>query len=211
MNYKVSLRKADQRALHLWVLLAILATSAAASFAQSPSAAAGQGNPPAENAQGNPTATQSAKDDGAAKQEVSVRDTGTTFELRVNLVQVHVVVKDAKGKPVEGLKREDFQLYDQGKLQMISTFGVETPGTRLARAQAEAKAQQEASASPLGVLLPQRFVALVFDDIHLNVQDAMVVRASAKALIENLAETDRLAIYGTSGQVGQSLRPIKRR
>jgi VWFA-related protein len=140
------------------------------------------------------------------KTELSIQDTGTTFKLRVNLVQVHVVVKDAKGKPVEGLKREDFQLYDQGKLQTISTFGVETPKTRFERAEAEAKTQQEASAGESGaeeIILPQRFVALVFDDIHLNMQDALLARASAKALIDNLAATDRLAIYGTSGQVGQ--------
>jgi hypothetical protein len=34
----------------------------------------------------------------------------------------------------------------------------------------------------------------VFDGIHLNLQDAMMVRKSAKALIENLGEMDRLAI-----------------
>jgi hypothetical protein len=43
----------------------------------------------------------------------------------------------------------------------------------------------------------------VFDGIHLNLQDAMMVRKSAKALIENLGEMDRVAIYGTSGQVAQ--------
>ena len=80
-------------------------------------------------------AGQSTKTASENKAEVSSHDTGTTFKLRVNLVQVRVVVRDKQGKLVDGLKKEDFLLYDQGKLQAISTFGVETPKTRLERAE----------------------------------------------------------------------------
>lgn len=164
----------------------------------------GQQNAPVATATGQDSGmSTTASADASTKTELSVTDTGTTFKLRVNLVQVRAVVRDSKGKTVEGLKREDFQLFDQGKLQMISTFGVETPETRLEKARADATVEGQASAGSAGVLFPQRFVALVFDDIHLNLQDAMVVRKSAEALIENLAETDRLAIYGTSGQIAQ--------
>src|ERR1035438_7348006 len=50
------------------------------------------------------------------------------FQLRVksNLVVVRVVVRDAKGKPVEGLARQDFRLFDRGKEQSISEFEVVT-------------------------------------------------------------------------------------
>ena len=71
-------------------------------------------------------ASQPQKSEPEPKTEVSVQDTGNTFKLRVNLVQVHVTVRDKAGKPVEGLRKEDFQLFDNGKLQPISTFGVET-------------------------------------------------------------------------------------
>lgn len=150
--------------------------------------------------------TSAAKAPTDTKPEVSSKDTGTTFKLRVNLVQVRVVVRDGKGNLIRGLAKEDFQVYDQGKLQTISTFGIETPQSRLERAAAEAKTQQQEESvegKDEKVVLPQRFVALVFDDIHLEMNDAVVVRASAKALIDGLAPTDRLAIFGTSGQVGQ--------
>lgn len=140
-----------------------------------------------------------------SKVEVSSRDTGTTFKLRVNLVQVRVVVRDNKGNLVPGLKREDFLVYDQGKLQTISTFGVETPQSRQERSETAAKTQtvtENAAAPEENIELPQRFVALVFDDIHLSMEDAVVVRNSAKALIESLTPTDRLGIFGTSEQVG---------
>jgi VWFA-related protein len=143
------------------------------------------------------------KSQADSKPEVSSKDTNTTFKLRVNLVQVKVVVRDEKGNPIRDLKREDFQLFDQGKPQVISTFDLETPETRKARTEAAAKTQKEADGdSPQQTMaLPERFVALVFDDIHLKIEDATFVRASAKKLIETMAPTDRIGIFGTSEQV----------
>jgi VWFA-related protein len=136
--------------------------------------------------------------------ELSSKDTDTTFKLRVNLVQVKAVVRDNKGQLVRGLKREDFQVYDQGKLQVITTFGVETPETRKKRVEAAQKTQQGGDEAPAGerVALPERFVALLFDDIHLSMQDAVVVRKSAKQLVDGMTPTDRIGIFTTSEQVG---------
>ena len=64
--------------------------------------------------------------------EVTSRDTAATFKVRVNLVLVRVVVRDALGKVVTGLKKEDFQLSDNRKAQTISTFSVETPASHVA-------------------------------------------------------------------------------
>jgi VWFA-related protein len=140
-----------------------------------------------------------------AKTEVATKDTNTTFKLHVNLVQVRVVVRDENGKPIEHLSREDFQIYDQGKLQVISTFATETPESRRDKAEAAANTQGgevSEKEKPL-VAMPQRFVALVFDDIHLSNSDATFVRVSAKALIESMTPTDRMGIYSTSGEVTQ--------
>src|SRR5262252_11093575 len=89
---------------------------------------AGSGTTPQANQTTPPE--QAVKTNPDAKTEVSTKDTNTTFKLRVNLVQVRVVVRDENGKPVENLKRDDFQVYDQGKPQVISTFGIETAQSR---------------------------------------------------------------------------------
>ena len=47
--------------------------------------------------------------------------------------------------------------------------------------------------------LPRRFVALVFDDSHMKVAEAMAVHAAAEKLFASLAPTDRVAIYSTEG------------
>ena len=40
----------------------------------------------------------------------------------MDLVTVEVIAQDKKGNPILGLKKEDFKLYDDGKLQQIVTF-----------------------------------------------------------------------------------------
>jgi hypothetical protein len=61
--------------------------------------------------------------------EISTLGTDTAIKVHVNLVLVRVVVRDAGGKVVLGLKQEDFQVLDNGKQQRISTFSVETAET----------------------------------------------------------------------------------
>lgn len=137
------------------------------------------------------------------KAELTSKDTQTTFKLRVNLVQVKVVVRNERGELVRDLKREDFQVFDQGKLQAISTFGMETPETRRKRREEAAKTQQGASEEVAGeaATLPERFVALVFDDLHLRMEDATYVRANARKLVESMTPADRIGIFGTSEQL----------
>jgi VWFA-related protein len=135
--------------------------------------------------------------------EISQMDSAATFKVRVNLVQVRVIVRDPSGKPVDNLTRQDFLLYDQGKLQTISNFSVETAETRLQRAAAVAKTQEDASGDASGnkaPVLPERFVALVFDDAHLSLEDATFARSQAGRFLDSTGATDRVAIYTTSGQ-----------
>jgi VWFA-related protein len=167
-----------------------------------PATSSSSGTLPTEKAPNNSPNSETPKTT-EPKTELSTKDTETTFKVRVNLVQVKAVVRDSKGQLIRDLKREDFQLYDQGKLQVITTFGVETPETRKKRVEALLKTQQGADdTSGDKVALPERFVALVFDDIHLDMGDAAFVRTSAKKLVDGMTPTDRIGVFGTSGQVG---------
>ena len=138
-------------------------------------------------------------------EEVSSHETPTTFKVRVNLVLVRVVVRDSRGKLISDLKKEDFQLYDNRKLQTISSFSVETPERRTASAAASpAAAGSSSSADAAGgkaVVLPQRFVSMVFDDVHLSFEDAVFVRDSATRFFGALAASDRVSLNTTSGQL----------
>ncbi len=165
------------------------------------------GQPP--RAQDSPAKKETAPSAAPAdKSELATRDTPAEFKVRVNLVQVRVVVRDARGSIIDNLRREDFQLFDGRKLQVISTFAAETPASRRLKV-TPAPPNTGPSAPDAGtmgaatVALPERFVALVFDDGHMAMQDTLPVRVAAKHFLEALSATDRIGIYTTSGQLTQ--------
>src|SRR5216683_131272 len=73
-----------------------------------------------------------------------------------------------------------------------------TPQATPADADGEASVHAAAVAA-----LPQRFVAVVFDDTNMLMQDAVFVRDAATRLFGALAPTDRVGMFSTSGQFTQ--------
>ena len=189
------------RAISLVVFVCCLSFFASPFRAQTPAPAT---PPQGATVKADSTAKQASAP--APAEEVSSHDTPATFKVRVNLVLVRVVVRDSKGKIVSDLKKEDFQLFDNKKLQTISSFNVETPEARTASALASNAAGSSSSADAVGgkaVVLPQRFVSMVFDDVHLSMSDALFVRDSAKRFFDSLAASDRVSLNTSSGQLTQ--------
>lgn len=196
----------------LSALLCILAVLPAAAQSPSPSPAPQTQSPqtqpsPPQSAQ--PATTQSPAKPPAAEPsaggEVVTRDSGTTFKVRVNLVLVRVVVRDEHGNVIDNLKKEDFQLFDNRKPQTISSFSVETAASRAVPVVdvSDQETTGPVQKSPGLAALPQRFVSLMFDDVHLTPNDAVTVRVAGLKILDSLAPTDRVAIYTTSGQLTQ--------
>jgi VWFA-related protein len=132
--------------------------------------------------------------------EMSSRDAPATFSTKVNLVMVPVVVRDAQGKAIGTLKKEDFQLFDKGKPQVISKFSIEKAGEAVIPAEvATDEAATEKSAAPASPIA-QRFVLYVFDDVHTSMPDLIQARDAAdRHLTETLDATARAGIFTTSG------------
>jgi hypothetical protein len=156
---------------------------------QAPSKSEAQ-TPPAAQA----PATQPPANDSS---EVTTRDTPPTFRVRVNLVLVRAVVRDSSGKVVTNLKKDDFQLSDNRKPQVISTFSIETPEShKLASTTTTAEPSGDANSSGDSTAaiaaLPQRFVAVVFDDTDMLNEDVVWVRSAANRLFTSLAPSDRV-------------------
>ena len=194
-----SLPSPGSKCLALAVLTSCSLTFFHPLFAQNPPPAT---SPPATQEAAKPAATESAQ--SQAVQEVSSKDTPATFKVRVNNVLVRVVVRDSHGKVVPNLKKEDFQLFDGRKLQNITSFAVEAPRTSaVPLAPSPATENSPAAADPAvkAAALPQRFVAMVFDDLHMSMEDAVFVRDSATRFFTALAPSDRVAISTTSGQL----------
>jgi VWFA-related protein len=190
------------RRIILIVFVCFLWISSRQLFAQTPEPPPAPQDAPAKT---DSAATPAPLPATSPNEEVSTHDTPTTFKVRVNLVLVRAVVRDRQGKIVSNLKKEDFQLYDNRKLQTISSFSVETPDKRTASA--VASGEPSSSSGDVGgakaVVLPQRFVSMVFDDVHLSMSDAVFVRDSATRFFGALAASDRVSLNTTSGQLTQ--------
>jgi VWFA-related protein len=132
--------------------------------------------------------------------EIRARESAPPFQIKVetNLVMVRVVVRDAKGHPVDGLRKEDFRLFDSGKPQEITGFSVETAAGKPAAAETEpAPSASNLPSAPV----PQRFVALYFDDLHMELGAVGQTRDAAWRYIStSLQPEDRVGIFTSSNQ-----------
>lgn len=140
--------------------------------------------------------------------EVVSHEEPVTFSSRVNLVSVPVVVRDREGRAVGNLRQEDFQLFDKGRPQVITKFSVEksgsagTPETRAA--DGSTRHENDAQAEPVGSppVLPERYIAYLFDDVHLEIGDLLQARQAVnRHLDEALDPTARAAIFTTGGRM----------
>ena len=136
--------------------------------------------------------------------EMTTQETSVPLRVLVNLVPLRVIVRDSKGTAVSTLRKEDFQLFQDGKPQIISNFSVVLPPPAVhsgAAANSAPSTETQPGASAPGFLPPSRFVALLFDDAHINIQDAVQSRIAATKYVDaSLAPTDRAAVYTMSGQ-----------
>jgi VWFA-related protein len=150
-------------------------------------------------------ASQQASNSG----EVSVHETQAPYTMRSerNLVLVRVVIRDRSGNAVAGLRKEDFKLFDNGKPQIISDFNIEStidkthvpPLVTPPTATNASVTENEPATS-----LPERFVALYFDDVHLTFEDTVRTRDAAKKYLQqDLRPSDRAAIFTSSGRLLQ--------
>lgn len=144
----------------------------------------------------------------APKPEVSSHDEATTFKVNVRLVVVRAVVRDTQGHAVGNLHKEDFELLDDRKPQIVTQFSVEKPGNQIAREQKSTQAPVGATSGNSGTVpvkapeLPERFVAYVVDDVHMKFSEIARISDAAERHFAGLRPTDRAAIFTTSGRGG---------
>ena len=140
-------------------------------------------------------------------EELATHDEPTTFKVNVKLVVVRAVVRDSQGHAIGNLRQEDFQVFDKGKPQVITQFEVEQPGALAAKAHRQSVensgdtlAAENPPDSGNALPAPERFVAYLFDDVHMEFGDLARVREAAERHFATLRPTDRAAIFTTSGQ-----------
>ena len=123
-----------------------------------------------------------------------------TFRVQVDYVEVDVVVTDRQGNLVRDLKKEDFQVFEDGKPQSINTFTfVDIPIERADRplfAASPIEPDVKTNERPFD----GRVYVMVVDDLHTRFGRTQRVKAAGKQFIERrLGANDLMAIVHTAG------------
>ena len=127
-------------------------------------------------------------------------------KITTNLVQVDVLVtKD--GKVVPNLTADDFEIYEDGKKQAITSFAyisnIPDANPTSPAATAKEKRSEIAPAPRLKRDDPRRTVALVVDDLGTSAESMHQVRRQLRKFIaEELQPHDLVAVMRTSGELG---------
>ena len=128
-----------------------------------------------------PTGSTPAVSDARANQPETP---GITLQVNVNKVLIPVVVRDQQGRTVSDLKKEDFQLFDNNKPRAVSAFMVEQNGASQG----------------------QRFIVLLFDDLHLSFVDLENAKKAGEKALDGLLEgSNQVAVLSLSGKVASGL------
>lgn len=96
-------------------------------------------------------------------------DEGDVVRVETQLVSVPAVIKNNSGRPLPGLRRENFLVYEDGKLQSIANFGT--------------------TEAPFEI-------ALLLDTSGSTRADVALIRQAATVFINSLRSGDRVAIVG---------------
>ncbi|MGD0696963.1 MAG: VWA domain-containing protein [Terriglobia bacterium] len=125
------------------------------------------------------------------------------FRASTRLVQVDVIVHDKNGKPVPGLTRDDFTLWDGGKQEAISLFSVESSLTMSKPAPpTEPNVFSNRLESRAGV--PTSVTVILWDGLNTEFEDQVYARQQVIKFLGQLQPQDRVALYA----LGMRLRVV---
>jgi VWFA-related protein len=108
----------------------------------------------------------------------------TRFGTEAELVTVDVVVLGPDGKPVAGLKREDFRILEDGRPQTVRAFESVEAAVPALLAPKTATSRPSIARVATNVSAPptRRTFAIVFDDLHVG--DLNIERRAVRAFVD---------------------------
>jgi VWFA-related protein len=129
------------------------------------------------------------------------------IRVKTELIDLRAVVTDKRGQPITDLKREDFELTENGKPQEVSFFSAVKISGRGEVRQPENSPTNVTPGVPAGATRPAetigRTVLLYVDTLHLSPQSLLSVKQSLRKFIdERLTDQDLTAIVTSAGSLG---------
>ncbi|MGA2119395.1 MAG: VWA domain-containing protein, partial [Bryobacteraceae bacterium] len=134
------------------------------------------------------------------------RPPSAVISVETNFVEIGVTVRDRQGAPIGGLQASDFQVFDNLKPQIVTSFSERRAGSAPAWAAAAGSSDPLLSAARAVVaagatVTPPRYIALFFDDTHSGLAGFDRSRHAAGKMVADLGPGDRVGIFTSSGAV----------
>ncbi|HKE25207.1 MAG TPA: VWA domain-containing protein [Bryobacteraceae bacterium] len=133
----------------------------------------------------------------SAQPDVVIRST-------TRLVQVHVAAADRQGNPVADLRKEEFQILDDGKPQPLALFvgeggstGREVEPTNAAAVPEHAKAQAPG------------YSAILLDWLNASIADRLRAVDGLRAVLKSLQPRQKVALYALGLEPPNSAAPLR--
>ena len=127
------------------------------------------------------------------------------IRTNTNLIQVRAVVTDRAGKPVENLKQDDFEVFENGRPQTVSVFSLERiQNNPNSSGPAEPNESNNASSTtPRTPPRPSRTIVLFVDTLHLSTLSLLKAKLQLKRFVdEQVTDKDLVGIVTTSDSLG---------
>ena len=125
---------------------------------------------------------------------VSAQSPEPVLRATTRLVQINVIVTKHGNEPVQGLKKEDFQVFDNGKRQEIRQFSEETrailpPSNQPLPPGTVTNELEQRPGTPAAV------TAILLDGVNTSFSDQSYARQQVIQFLKQIQPEDRIAIY----------------
>jgi VWFA-related protein len=137
-------------------------------------------------------------------QNTASQDQDDVIRVRSNEVQLDIVVKDKKGRPVKDLKAADFEVFEDGVSQKVESFRFITRVPPQATSESKSAAPSSAATPPPVKRSTPAVTALVFDRLSPEAR-ALARKAGLAYAQEGMASGGFTGVFG----IDQSLRTFQ--
>ncbi|MGC2660691.1 MAG: VWA domain-containing protein [Bryobacteraceae bacterium] len=122
-----------------------------------------------------------------------------TISVTTRLVQVNVLAHNHHGDPVADLTKNDFEIKDQGKIQPISLFSVESVktvnGSQAAQKVQEMPRNEVSNRMDRMSNSPTSATVILYDIANTKIHDQMYARQQMIKFLHQVQPEDRIALY----------------
>ena len=125
------------------------------------------------------------------------------LRIETELVQIDVVVANKQGKLVRDLRREDFELYEDGRRQQLTHFAIGTSAKPARWLSAEKPAPNTPKREAATEVNAGRYIVLAADDFHLEPGNLVAAKRTLQKFVnQQMVPGDQVALVATSGNIG---------